>query len=56
MIITIYFDETKKSFQIIKPQTEGPNKFEGNVMKLVEHITHSDYGEGIRNYHSFDIS
>lgn len=55
MIITIYFDESKKSFQIIKPQTEGPNIFDGNVLKLVEHLTHSNTREGVRNYHSFVI-
>ena len=56
MIITIYFDDTKKSFQVIKPQTEGQNIFDGNVMKLVEHITHSNNAEGIRNYHSFTVA
>lgn len=36
MTIIIYFTEDKKNYQIIRPQTEGENKFEGDVSKLVK--------------------
>jgi hypothetical protein len=55
MTIVIYFTEDKKNYQVIRPKTEGKDKFDGNVRLLVEHITHSDFNEGIRNYHSFQI-
>jgi hypothetical protein len=55
MTIIIYFTEEKKSYQVIRPKTEGENKFSGDVRKLVEHVTHSDYDGKIRNYHSFEI-
>ena len=55
MTIIIYFTEDKKNFQVIRPVTTGKDKFDGNVRKLVEHITCSDHREGIINYHSFDI-
>lgn len=51
--IIIYFDETKKNKQIIHPS----NKFDGQVGKLVEHITHSNLNSigYVKNYHSFEI-
>ena len=55
MIVIIYFTEDKKNYQIIRPQTEGPNKFRGDVSGLVEYITKSDRDSGRRNYHSFEI-
>jgi len=55
MTIIIYFTEDKKNYQIIRPQTEGVNRFAGDVRKLVEHVTCSTHSEGIRNYHSFEI-
>lgn len=58
MTIIIYFAEDKKHFQVIHPKTWGKeprDNFDGNVRLLVEHLTHSDFSEGIRNYHSFEI-
>ena len=55
MTIIIYFTEDKKNFQVIKPQTEGENKFRGDVRSLVEHVTFSTHSDGIKNYHSFEI-
>ena len=58
MTIIIYFTEDKKNYQIIRPQTEGENKFKGDVSKLVEHLTKSyttHDGQRIRNYHSYVI-
>jgi hypothetical protein len=55
MTIIIYFTEDKKNFQIIHPQTEGPNKFNGDIIGLVEHITHSDRHDGIKNYYKYDL-
>ena len=58
MTIIIYFDESKKNFQIIKPKTwakEAKDNFDGNVRKLVEHVTCSDHKEGRMNYYKFDI-
>jgi hypothetical protein len=52
MTIVIYLDETKKSFRIIKP---GPT-FDGNVRKLVEHLTHSNHSDGIQNYYRFEVT
>jgi hypothetical protein len=51
MTIIIYFDETKKNKQVIHPT----NKFDGQVTKLVEAITHSDLFFQKKNYHSFEI-
>ena len=55
MTIIIYFTEDKKNYQIIRPQTEGPNKFRGDALGLVEHITKSDRESGRKNYYSFKI-
>lgn len=58
MTIIIYFTEDKRNYQIIHPQTDhkdSKHNFDGNVRKLVEQITHSDYDEGFKNYHSFEI-
>lgn len=58
MTIIIYFTEDKKNYQIIRPQTEGENKFKGDVSKLVEHLTrsHTGYdGHRIKNYHSYIV-
>jgi hypothetical protein len=55
MTIIIYFTEDKKNFQIIRPQTEGSNKFRGDVFGLVEHLTKSDRESRIKNYYSFEI-
>ena len=56
--IVIYFTEDKKNFHIIRPQTDSRDSrsnFDGNVRKLVEHLTHSNHVDGIKNYHSFEI-
>ena len=58
MTIVIYFDEDKKTYQTIHPKTDSKNpkdNFDGNVRKLVDHITKSDAMHGVKNYHSFDI-
>ena len=58
MTIIIYFTEDKKNYQVIRPQTEGPNRFNGNVKALVEHVTKSDLSSDerrIKNFHSFEI-
>ena len=58
MTIIIYFTEDKKNFQVIHPKTWGKeprDNFDGNVRLLVEHLTHSDFSEGIRNYYSFEV-
>jgi hypothetical protein len=55
MTIIIYFTEDKKNYQIIHPKTDGPNKFNGDVNSLVEHITKSDYSSGYKNYYRFEI-
>ena len=52
--IVIYFDETKKRKQIIKP-SEAFWKQGNDVMALVEHITKSHISEGIKKFHSFEI-
>ena len=52
MTIVIYLDESKKNFRIIRP---GAN-FDGNVRKLVEHLTHSNHADGIQNYYKFEIT
>jgi hypothetical protein len=51
MTIVIYFDESKKNFQIVRPTKD----FDGNVRKLVEHITHSNHADGEQNYWKFEI-
>jgi len=58
MTIIIYFTEDKKNYQVIRPQTEGENKFKGDVLSLVQHVTKSYRdrdGHLIRRYHSFEI-
>ena len=52
-MLIIYFDEQKKNKQVIKP-TE---KFDGNYLNLVLHITHSNLsGHDYRkNYYSFNV-
>ena len=57
MTIIIYYTQDKKNFQVIRPQMTGENHFRGDVRKLVEHITKSDYEHNpiIKNYHHFDI-
>lgn len=55
MTIIIYFTEDKKNFQVIRPQTEGTNKFNGDVRKLVEHVTHSDFDQNFKNFYKFEI-
>jgi|WetSurSiteA1Bulk_404760.scaffolds.fasta_scaffold341383_1 hypothetical protein len=58
MTVIIYFTENKKNYQIIHPQTDhkdSKHNFDGRVQLLVEHVTHSDRSEGIKNYHSFEI-
>lgn len=54
-MIIIYFTEDKKNYQIIRPKMDGENHFDGDVLKLVEHITHSNFRDGMRNYHSFEV-
>jgi hypothetical protein len=51
MTIIIYLTADKKSFHVIKPTAA----FDRNVQKLVEHLTHSDRKEGIRNFYSYEI-
>lgn len=51
MTIIIYFDEKKKNKQVIHPT----NKFDGQVSKLVESVTHSDLSSWRKNYHSFEV-
>lgn len=51
MTVVIYFDDSKKNFRIIRPGIT----FDGNVRKLVEHLTHSDHSEGVQNYYKFEI-
>jgi len=58
MTIIIYFDEDKKNYHVIRPKTDSKNprdNFDGNVRKLVEHLTHSDFEDDIKNYHHFEI-
>jgi len=58
MTIVIYLTEDKKNFHVIRPKTHSKNpreNFDGNVRKLVEHLTHSDYESNVRNYHSFEV-
>ena len=58
MTIIIYFTEDKKNYQIIRPQTEGENRFKGDVLNLVEHITRSYIahdGRRIKNYHTYEV-
>ena len=58
MTIVIYFNEAKTCYQVIRPKTsskEPSENFDGNVLKLVEHITKSDFQHNVRNYHSFEI-
>ena len=52
-MVIIYFDETKVNKQVIKPS----NKFDGNYLDLVLHVTHSclDKKNYVKNYHSFEI-
>lgn len=51
MTIVIYLDESKKNFRIIRPGTT----FDGNIRKLVEHLTFSNHSEGIQNYYRFEV-
>lgn len=55
MTIIIYYTADKSSYQVMHPQIEGANRFRGDVRKLVEHVSRSNFDEGIRNYHSFEI-
>jgi hypothetical protein len=55
MTVIIYFTEDKKNFQVIRPQTEGENRFNGDIRRLVEHVIHSDFTENYKNYHHFEI-
>lgn len=58
MTIIIYLTEDKKNYQVIHPKTwgkEARDNFDGNVRALVEHITHSDSSNGIRNYYKFEV-
>lgn len=58
MTIIIYFTEDKKNYQIIRPQTEGENRFKGDVLNLVEHLTKSYFthdGQRIKNYHTYEV-
>lgn len=58
MTIIIYLTEDKKNFHVIHPKTDSKDSrenFDGNIRRLVEHLTHSDYESGIKNYHSFEI-
>ena len=58
MTIIIYLTEDKKNYHIIHPKTDSKNNkenFDGNVGRLVEHLTHSDYANNIRNYYKFEI-
>ena len=58
MTIVIYLTEDKKNFHVIRPKTDGrssKDNFDGRVQLLVEHVTHSNRSEGIKNYHSFEI-
>ena len=47
MVITIKF---KTHTHVIRPS----EKFDGNVPKLVEAITNSNYRKGIKNYLSYE--
>jgi hypothetical protein len=58
MTIIIYFTEDKKNYQIIRPQTEGDNRFQGDVLRLVEYLTRSyttHDGQRIKNYHTYEV-
>lgn len=58
MTIIIYFTEDKKNYHVIHPKTWGKepkDNFDGNVRRLVEHLTHSDFNGGIRNFHSYEV-
>lgn len=54
MKVIIYFDEQKKSKQVISP-VEGKDKFDGNVFALVEAVTKSNNRHGLKRYHHFEI-
>ena len=51
MTIVIYMDDSKRNFRIIHPGIT----FDGNVRKLVEHVTHSNHAEGVQNYWRFEM-
>jgi len=53
--LIIYEDEEKKSFRKVKPQDEGENKFRGDFNKLAEALTNSDFANGRKNFHSFEV-
>jgi len=52
-MVIIYFDESKKNKQVIKPS----NRFDGDYLGLVLHVTHSNLDNKcyVKNYHSFEI-
>ncbi len=57
MTIVIYYDEDKTNYHVVHPKTwsKEPNEnFDGNIRKLVEHITKSDFERGIKNFYKFE--
>lgn len=57
MTIVIYYDEDKTNYHVIHPKTwskEPSENFDGNIRKLVEHITKSDFERGIKNFYKFE--
>ncbi len=57
MTIVIYYNEAKTCYQVIRPKTDGDDnmRFRGDVLRLVEHITRSNFSENIRNYYKFEV-
>ena len=58
MKVVIYLTEDKKNYHVIRPKTDSKKQsenFDGNVRKLVEHLTGSDYEKGVKNYYKFEI-
>lgn len=57
MTIVIYYNEEKTHYQVIHPKTwskEPSENFDGNVPKLVEHITKSDFQRNVKNYYKYE--
>lgn len=58
MTIVIYLNEDKTAYRVIHPKTWAENpkdNFDGNVGRLVEHITHSDFSNGVRNFYKYEV-
>ena len=57
MTIVIYYNEDKTNYHVIHPKTwskEPSENFDGNIRKLVEHITKNDFERGIKNFYKFE--